>query len=118
LATANGMMGPKERAAAHALRSVGMRRDKPSNVGRLRLSFVSPAHALDNKGSADRVVELAGEDFLVFEAIVPTLERRLVGEFQDDDAFRLRPFLISSVAPARARKRPPYFSIVAPTAAR
>jgi hypothetical protein len=40
-----------------------------------------------------RPVELSsrmGKDFLVFRRIVPARDRRLVGEFEDDDPFRLR----------------------------
>ena len=51
---------------------------------------VSPlADALNNKGAARRVVDPAGQDFLVFGGIVPALERRFVREFEDDDAFGL-----------------------------
>src|SRR5689334_17712170 len=49
------------------------------------------ACALDDEGAGGRVIETAGQDFLVFGGIVPAPERRLVGEFDDDDAFGLRP---------------------------
>src|SRR5438046_937449 len=48
------------------------------------------AYALDDKGPAGRVVEPAGQDFLVFRGIVPAPERRFVGEFDENDAFGLR----------------------------
>jgi hypothetical protein len=46
--------------------------------------------AFHNEGAAGGVVEPHGEDFLVFGRIVPALYRRRVGEFEDDDPFRLR----------------------------
>jgi hypothetical protein len=48
------------------------------------------AHALDDERAAGRVVESHGQDFLVFRRIVPALDRRDIGEFEDDDAFGLR----------------------------
>ena len=61
----------------------------------LRTGYKAPslqrlAYALDDEGAAGRVVEPHGQDFLVFRRIVPALDRRGVGEFEDDDAFRLR----------------------------
>jgi hypothetical protein len=56
------------------------------------------AHALDDEGAARQVVEPHGQDILVFRRIVPALNRRLVGEFEDDDAFGLR----SALAPRLA----------------
>src|SRR5215469_4767752 len=50
-------------------------------------------HALDDEGACGRVVEPGGQDFLVFGGMVPALERSSVGEFQDNDAFGLRPAL-------------------------
>src|SRR5262249_12702260 len=47
--------------------------------------------ALDGKGAGSRIVEPARQDFLVFRRIVPALEPRGVGEFDDDNTFRLRP---------------------------
>ena len=49
------------------------------------------SYALDDKGARGRIIEAARQDFLVFGGIVPALERSRVGEFQDDDAFGLRP---------------------------
>jgi hypothetical protein len=48
------------------------------------------AYALNDDGASGRVVEPAGEDFLIFRRVVPALARRCVGEFEDDDAFGLR----------------------------
>src|SRR6516162_6446095 len=62
--------------------------------GILRWSYLQGyvlAHALDNEGTAGRIVEASGQDFLVFGGIVPALERRFVSEFKNDDAFGLRP---------------------------
>ena len=37
-----------------------------------------------------RVVEPARQDFLVFGRVVPALDRRFVGEVEDNNPFRLR----------------------------
>jgi hypothetical protein len=63
--------------------------DSPSEPGIKRQIFAL-AHALDDEGAAGRIVEPHGQDFLVFGRIVPALHRRSVGEFEDDDPFRLR----------------------------
>jgi hypothetical protein len=47
--------------------------------------------ALDDEGAAGRIVEPARQDFLVFRGIVPALERRRIGEFEDDDPLGFRP---------------------------
>src|SRR5215472_9622051 len=49
------------------------------------------ADALDDEGACGRVVEPAGQDFLVLGRVVPAPERCRVGEFQDDDPFWLWP---------------------------
>ena len=48
------------------------------------------AYALDDEGATGRVGEPHRQDFLVFRRIVPALHRFRVGEFEDDDPFRVR----------------------------
>jgi hypothetical protein len=63
--------------------------DWPSEPG-IKGQIFALAHALDDEGASGRVVEPHGQDFLVSRRIVPALDRLLVGEFEDDDPFRLR----------------------------
>src|ERR1700732_840156 len=63
---------------------------RPALRTRYQSQIFALAHALNDEGASGRVVEPHGQDFLVFGRIVPALDRLLVGEFEDDDAFRLR----------------------------
>jgi hypothetical protein len=64
-------------------------RDLPSGPG-INVRFSPLAYALDDEGASGRVVDPARQDLLVFGQTVPAFDRLFVGEFEDDDPFRLR----------------------------